>query len=75
MSSEDKLRACYLHAVLKQICGEQMNNTSLRERFGLEQTEIYNISRLIKDAVSAKLIKPYDPNTAPRYMKYIPYWA
>lgn len=22
-----------------------------------------------------KLIKPLDPDTAPRYMKYLPYWA
>ncbi|MDD4494986.1 MAG: ATP-binding protein [Eubacteriales bacterium] len=75
MSIEDKLRACYWHACLKQVCGEQMTNTSLRERFGLEQTATSSISRLIKDAVTAKLIKPYDPATAPRHMKYVPIWA
>ena len=34
-----------------------------------------SISRLIKDAVDAKSIKPYDPATARRYMKYLPIWA
>ncbi|MDD3350002.1 MAG: ATP-binding protein [Eubacteriales bacterium] len=75
MSAEDKLRACYWHACLKQVCGEQMTNTSLRKRFGLEQSGTSSISRLIKDAVAANLLKPYDPDTAPRYMKYVPVWA
>lgn len=75
LSYEDKLWACYLHACLKQVEGEQINNSSLRARFGLNESSSANISRLIKDAVSMGLIKPVDPNTAPRYMRYIPYWA
>ena len=54
---------------------EQMTNSSLRERFGLESTSAASISRLIKEAVNAKLIKPLDPTTSNRYMKYIPAWA
>jgi hypothetical protein len=53
----------------------QLTNRSLRERFGLSDSSISSISRLIKDAVEQKLIKPLDPNTAPRYMRYIPIWA
>jgi len=30
------------------------------------------VSRILKDTVDAKLIKALDPDTAPRYMKYIP---
>lgn len=75
MSTEDKLRACYLHACIKQVSGEQMTNSSLRERFGLESTAMSSISRLIKEAVEHELIKPVDPNTAPRHMRYIPFWA
>ena len=52
-----------------------MTNSSLRERFGLESTSAASISRLIKEAVNAKLIKPLDPTTSNRYMKYIPAWA
>lgn len=73
--AEDKLWACYLHACIKQVEGEQLTNSSLRERFGLKDTSSGSISRLIKEAVSMKLIKPLDPSTAPRYMKYIPFWA
>lgn len=75
MSPEDKLRACYLHACIKQVQGEQLTNSSLRERFGIKDSSAGSISRLIKDAVRLQLIKPLDPNTAPRYMKYIPFWA
>ena len=75
ISMEDKLWACYLHACLKQVQGEQLTNASLRERFGLKETSSAAVSRLIKEAVNKKLIKPLDPNTAPRYMKYIPIWA
>lgn len=75
ISAEDKLWACYLHACIKQVQNEQLTNTSLRERFGLKQSSSGSASRLIKEAVSIGLIKPLDPDTAPRYMRYLPYWA
>lgn len=73
--TEDKLWACYVHAVVKQIEGNQLTNKSLRERFGLQETSSASISRLIKEAVIKKYIKPLDENTAPKHMRYIPYWA
>ena len=72
---EDKLWACYLHACIKHVQGEQLTNSSLRERFGLNDSSSATISRLIKDAVAQRMIKPLDSTTAPRYMKYIPIWA
>lgn len=75
IAPEDRLRACYLHACIKQVQGEQLTNSSLRERFGVKDSSAGSISRLIKESVALKLIKPLDPNTAPRYMKYIPFWA
>ncbi len=72
---EDKLWACYLHACVRHVEGKQMNNTSLRERFGLDESYKSQMSRLIRLAVESKLIKPFDPTTAPRYMRYIPIWA
>lgn len=75
LSLEDKLWAVYLHSCIMYIEEEQMTNSSLRERFGLESTSAASISRLIKEAVNAKLIKPFNPTTSNRYMKYIPAWA
>ncbi len=75
ISIEDKLWACYLHACIKYIQGEQLTNSSLRERFGVKDSSSGSISRLIKEAVDLDYIRPLDPTTAPRYMKYIPIWA
>jgi predicted HTH transcriptional regulator len=75
MSPEDKIRGCYFHACLQHIKGETMTNSGLRERFGVSESSSASISRLIKECVEQKLIKPLDPNTAPKHMKYIPIWA
>ncbi|MGM9739943.1 MAG: ATP-binding protein [Candidatus Cryptobacteroides sp.] len=72
---EDKLWSCYLHACLKYVQGEALTNKSLRDRFNLKDTSAGSISRLIKASVSEGRIKPLDPETANRYMKYIPGWA
>ncbi len=72
---DDRIWACYLHACIQFMQGEQMSNASLRERFGLGSSGAASISRLIKDTIRENLIKPADPNTAPRYMRYIPIWA
>ena len=75
ISSNDKLWACYLHACIKYVQGEQLTNSSLRARFGLKESASGSISRLIKEAVEKGIIRPLDPTTAPRYMKYIPAWG
>ena len=75
MSQEDRLWTCYMHACIKEISQEQLTNQSLRKRFGVSTSSSGSISRLIKLAVEKNLIKPLDPDTAPRYMKYIPIWA
>lgn len=72
---DDKLWSCYLHACMMFIQGDGLTNASLRKRFGVQDSLSGSISRLIKEAVGKGLIKPLDPDTAPRYMKYIPAWA
>lgn len=72
---EEKLWACYLHACIKFVQGEQLTNSSLRERFGVNPSSSASVSRLIKAAVEKGLIKPLDPETSQRYMKYIPIWG
>lgn len=73
--TEDKIWSSYLHACIKFAEGDALTNSSLRERFGLPATSAGSISRLIKEVCSYKLIRPLDPDTAPRYMRYIPAWA
>lgn len=75
LSIEEKLLACYLHACVLHVQGECMTNSTLRNRFGIGESSSGTASRIIKEAVEKKLVKPFDPNTAPRYMKYIPIWA
>ena len=48
---------------------------SLRDRFNVRETSAGSISRLIKEVVSQERIKALDPDTAKRYMRYIPIWA
>lgn len=72
---EDRLWSTYMHAIIKYLEGDFMTNSSLRERFGLEDKSASSISRLINDAIEKELIKTHDPTTAKRYMKYSPIWA
>ena len=75
ISNEDRLWGCYLHACIRFLQGEYLTNSSLRKRFGLKESSSGTVSRLIKEATDEGLIRPFDPDTAPRYMKYIPAWA
>lgn len=75
MDRTDRIRACYLHASLKYVCRDFMTNTSLRERFGIEPRNSATASRLIKEATEAGFVRPHDPDSARRLMKYVPFWA
>ncbi len=75
MILEDRLWACYMHACILHVQGEALTNSSLRNRFGVPQTSSGSISRLIKEAVTKGIIKPLDPATSNKYMKYVPFWA
>ncbi len=75
MDKTDRIRACYLHASLKYVCRDFMTNTSLRERFGIEPRNSATASRLIKEATEAGFVRPHDPDSARRLMKYVPFWA
>lgn len=75
MDKEDRIRACYLHCCLRHVNREHMNNASLRERFGIEQKNQAQVSRVIKDTVNAGLIRAYDPDAGTKAMRYVPCWA
>ena len=52
-----------------------MTNSSLRKRLGLGDSSSGTLSRMIREAAGKGLIKPFDPDMAPRYMKYKPAWG
>lgn len=75
MDKADRIRACYLHACLRYVNRHYMTNTTLRERFGIEPKNSAIASRLIKEALDAGAIRPYDEAAARKLMKYVPSWA
>ena len=75
MDKADRVRAVYLHACLRYVNREYLTNTSVRERFGIEPRNLANASRLIREAVAAKMIALDDPHAAPKLMRYVPFWA
>ncbi|HAF76502.1 MAG TPA: transcriptional regulator, partial [Maribacter sp.] len=76
MNKDDKTRACYMHAALKYVSGENMTNQTLRERFGIEERNYSIASRIIAMTIQEKLIKDLDPESnSKKHAKYGPYWA
>lgn len=72
MNRNERLRACYFHAVLCWVHGFNMKNATLRQRFGVEPRNAAQISAVIKGALDAGLIKVANEEH-PR-SGYIPFW-
>lgn len=75
MSKEDRLRACFQHAVRRFEANETMSNASLRLRLGLSDKQYPQVSVIIREAIEAKLIRPLDEDQAKRTARYLPAWA
>ena len=76
MDRADKVRACYQHCCLRHVSNHVMTNTSLRERFRIKEEDYPVASRIIRDTVTNKFIKPEDPHSKSRkHAKYVPFWA
>lgn len=75
MSETERLRACYIHACLKYVMRDFLTNTSLRKRFGIEESGRSMVSRVIRNTLDANFIAPHDPDAGPKQMRYIPWWA
>lgn len=72
---EENVNTCYMQACLAYVNFGAISNSDIRNIFGLAESDKVKASRIIKDTLEEKLIKPVDKNTAPRHMKYIPAWA
>lgn len=76
MTKTEKIRACYQHACLLFEDRKDMNNQSLRERFGIDKNNSSVASRIISDTFEAGLIKLSDPEIiSKKYATYVPYYA
>lgn len=75
MDREARVYACYLHASLRFVMRETLTNASLRQRFGIEEHNKAQASRYIREALDARMIKPYDPQQGRKDARYLPFWA
>lgn len=75
MDAGERIRAAYQHACLKYVLRQRMNNASLRERLGIAQENYSMVSRIIRDAINASLIKLYGTTSSGPGASYLPFWA
>jgi len=72
-TTQERLRACYQHAVLLHLRGDQMRNRELRERFGIKGSNAAQASDVIRQALNKGLIRIADPERPKS--GYVPFWA
>lgn len=75
MDRNERVHACYLHACLRHVMRDPMTNTTLRERFGIEAKNAATASRIIRDALEDRLVKPYEEGQSKKTSRYLPFWA
>ncbi len=73
MTPEERVRACYFHAVLRFLSGDKMKNASLCTRLGIASKNAAQATAVINKTLEAKLIRVADPDH-PR-AGYVPHWA
>lgn len=73
-STQEKEPICDRHYVLKYVNNKPMTNATLRQRIVIETKNSAQISRIIREALSKKLIKLYDPEAGSRLRRYLPFW-
>jgi predicted HTH transcriptional regulator len=75
MDMGDRVRACYLHCCLLYVNHKKMNNSSLRERFGLSSEKIKAVSRIITKTAEMGLIVNPNASESRRHTFYVPFWS
>lgn len=75
MAQEERIEACYQHAVLQYFSSQTLTNTTLRTRFKVSERQRNQITNLIGDAVEAGRIKRKDSTAGNKFAEYVPYWA
>lgn len=76
MAQDERIEACYQHAVLKFFSNSVMTNTSLRERLQIPEKQRAQVSRLIREALNSGRIKLKNPHSSSsKFTEYLPYWS
>lgn len=70
MTTDDKVRACYQHCVLKYVEHARMTNATLRERLGIGEKNYPAASTIIRETIKKGLVKESEKSK-----EYIPIWA
>lgn len=73
MTVNDRVRACYQHAIMKYLEGQKLKNSSLCKRFGLEKKNAAQATKVINKSLEREVIKIAD-HDYPRG-GYDPIWA
>jgi ATP-dependent DNA helicase RecG len=73
MSTDERVRACYWHTVLRYVSGDRMKNASLCDRLGIEKHNAAQATGVIKKTMENDLIK-YADSDHPR-AGYYPWWG
>lgn len=73
MTPDERVRACYFHAVLRFLSGDKMKNSTLCVRLGIAAKNAAQASAVINRALEAGLIRVADSDH-PR-AGYVPHWA
>jgi ATP-dependent DNA helicase RecG len=76
MTHEDQIRACYQHCCLCYVTNQQMTNSSLRLRFGLSDSHVTIVSKIIADTREVELIvRTEEGSKSSRNASYLPFWV
>ncbi|HEY4368052.1 MAG TPA: ATP-binding protein [Steroidobacteraceae bacterium] len=73
MTQDERVRACYFHAVLRFLSGDKMKNATLCTRLGIDPKNAAQASGVINRTLKAGLIRHADVDH-PR-AGYVPHWA
>jgi predicted HTH transcriptional regulator len=73
LDRSQRVQICYQHACLMFHEAKKMTNATLRERFGIEDQNAAQVSRVIREALDEGFIVPADPERPKA--GYVPFWA
>lgn len=76
MDRGERVRACYQHCVVRFVDGLETSNKSLRDRFGLSESGVETVSRVLRDTIAAGKIKIDETrSSSTKFRYYLPFWA